>query len=86
MATAWDDRPSALHSLVLRLSHPDGPVSTGARMRSPASSGPQLPTKWGEMGLWPQGSAPTRMTWPLPMRSGCRSYQVSKELGLGKTS
>lgn len=38
------------------------------------------------MGLWPRGSAPTRMMWPLPMRGGCRSYQVSRELGLAKTS
>lgn len=55
-------------------------------MKSLASSGPQLPTRWGEMALWPQGSAPTRMMWPLPMRGSCRSYQVSRELELGQTS
>ena len=65
---------------------PDNLASIGAQMKSPASSGPQLPTRWGEMALWPQGSAPTRMMWPLPMRGSCRSYQVSRELELGQTS
>ena len=65
---------------------PDSLASAGAQMRSPASSGPRLPTGWGEMGLWPRGSAPTRMMWPLPTRGSCRNYQVSGELGLGQTS
>lgn len=38
------------------------------------------------MGLWPQGSAPTRMMWPLPMRGDSRTCQVSREPGLGHTS
>lgn len=38
------------------------------------------------MGLWPQGSALTRMMWPSPMRGDCGNCQVNRDPGLGKTS